>query len=144
MTPTRKAPALGRLGPFTARRGWRVIGVWIALTLLGAVASGKLSPRWNQSSTVPGAPAYEGGQRTLAAFGAGVRAPNVVVFHTAGDATKDPAIEAAIQRAAAAMPGARTNARLTASRDRHTAFGLVYPPGQAGFDRGSEAEQMRV
>ena len=64
-----------------------MIAVWIVLTLVGAVASGQLSTRWYQSSAVPGQPAYEAGQRALDAFGAGVRAPNVVVFHSDGDAT---------------------------------------------------------
>jgi RND superfamily putative drug exporter len=150
MKPSPERPLLARLAVFTARHRWPVIGVWIVLTLVGAVASGQLAGRWNQSSTVPGAPAYETGQRTLAAFGAGVRAPNVVVFHTAGDATKSAAIEQAMRRAAATMPGARSSSYFSTgdamyvSADRHTTFQVVYPPGQASFDRGSEAERMRA
>ena len=100
---------LGRLAHFTARHRWPVIGVWIALTLLGGVAAGKLSSRWYQSFSIPGKSAYEANQRTLKAFGSGVRPPNVVVFHTSGDATKSDAIKRAMQRAAATMPGARTS-----------------------------------
>src|SRR5262249_5338365 len=109
IAPTETTPLLGRLARFTARHRWPVIAVWIALTLVGAVASGSLGDRWSQSSAVPGQPAYEAGQRTLHAFGAGVRAPDVVVFHTAGDATRSTAIEQGMQRAAATMPGARTS-----------------------------------
>src|SRR2546423_4332925 len=118
---------LGRLAYFTARHRWAVIGVWIALTLLGGVAAGKLSSRWYQSFSIPGKPAYEASQRTLKALGVGVRPPNVVVFHTAGDPTKSVAIEQAKRRAAAAVPGARTSPALSTppplsiSRDPHTA-----------------------
>src|SRR5437867_194782 len=107
--PSRDIGPLGRLAQFTARRRWWVIGIWVVLTLVGGVAAGKLSTRWYQSVTIPGKPAYEAGQRTLKAFGAGVRAPNVVVFHTDGDATKNRGIEQAMQRAAATMSGARTS-----------------------------------
>src|SRR4051812_12876417 len=88
---------MSSLARFVFRHRWPVIGVWIALTLLGAVLSGKLSSRWYQSSAVPGAPAYEAGQRTLAAFGAGVRSPDVVVVH--GDVS---ALDGALRRGAGA------------------------------------------
>ena len=135
---------------FIVRRRRLVIGVWLVLTIVGVVASGQLSSRWYQSSAVPGGPAYEAGQRALAAFGTGARAPNVVVFHTAGDATRSRAIAAAMRRAAAAVPGARTSSYFSTgnpmylSRDRHTTFQVVYPPGAARLDRGSSAERMRA
>jgi hypothetical protein len=68
---------LGRLAHFIPRHRWPVIGVWVVLTLFGAVAAGQLSSRWYQSLAVPGKPAYETSQRTLKALGVGVRAPNV-------------------------------------------------------------------
>jgi putative drug exporter of the RND superfamily len=141
---------LGRLAYFTARHRWAVIGVWIVLTLLGGVAAGKLSSRWYQSFSIPGKPAYEASQRTLKAFGVGVRPPNVVVFHTAGDATKSAAIRQAMQRAAATMPGALTSSyfsthdEMYVSRDRHTTFLEVYPPGTPSFDSKSGAKEMRA
>src|SRR6266567_5830981 len=119
---------LGRLAHFIARHRWPVIGVWIVLTLIGGVAAGKLSSRWYQSFSIPGRSAYEASQRTLTAFGVGVRPPNVVVFHTSGDATKSPAIRAAMQRAAGTLPGALTSSYFSThnsmyvSRDRHTTF----------------------
>jgi putative drug exporter of the RND superfamily len=144
------AGRLGRLAHFIARHRWQVIGVWVVLTLFGAVAAGQLSSRWYQSLAVPGKPAYQASQRTLKALGVGVRAPNVVVFHTNGDATKDRAIEPAMQRAAATMPGARTSSYFSTgsliyvSGDRHTTFEEVYPPGPGGLDKKSGAEQMRA
>jgi putative drug exporter of the RND superfamily len=150
MPPSTDRPILARLALFTARHRWPVIGVWIALTVMGAFASGQLSSRWYQGSAVPGGPAYEAGQRTLEASGVGIRAPSVVVFHTAGDATKSPAIRQAMERAAAAVPGARTSSYhstgnpMYVSRDRHTTFQVLYPPGQARFDLGSGAERIRA
>src|SRR5215211_5639956 len=123
---------------FISRHRWPVIGIWIVLTLVGLVTAGRLSDRWYQGSAVPGAPAYEAGQRTLDRFGAGVRAPNVVVVHG-----EPGAIGPAVRRAAATMPGARTGAAHT-SADGRTAYALVYPPGQASFDKTSQAERMRT
>ena len=146
----RSAGSLARLAQFIARRRWVVIGVWIVLMLVGGVAAGKLSGRWYQSFSLPGKPAYEASQRTLKALGVGVRPPNVVVFHTAGDATKSVAIKQAMQRAAATVPGARssssfsTHSTMYVSRDRHTAFLEVYPPGSSKFDTNSGAAGMRA
>ena len=141
---------LGRLAHFIARHRWAVIVVWIVLTLIGGVAAGKLSNRWYQSFSIPGKPAYEASQRALKAFGAGVRPPNVVVFHTKGDATRSAAIRAAMQRAADTMPGALTSSYFSThnlmyvSRDRHTTFLEVYPPGSPKFDTKSGAKRMRA
>src|SRR6266498_1805367 len=128
---------LTRLAHLTVRHCWAVIGAWLVLTLFGGFAAGKVSTRWYQSLSIPGKPAYEASQRTLKALGVGARPPNVVVFHTSGDATKSKAIEQAMQRAAAIMPGARTSSYFSTgslmyvSRDRHTTFAEVYPPGPA-------------
>jgi putative drug exporter of the RND superfamily len=144
------AGRLGRLAHFITRHRWRVIGVWVVLTLVGGVAAGQLSSRWYQSLSVPGKPAYEGSQRTLKALGVGARPPNVVVFHTSGDATKNEAIKRAMQRAAATLPGARTSSYFSTgnlmyvSPDRHTTFEEVYPPGPAGLDKKSGAEKLRA
>jgi RND superfamily putative drug exporter len=141
---------LGRLAHLIARHRWPVIAVWIVLTLFGGVAAGKLSSRWYQSFSIPGKPAYEASQRALKAFGVGVRPPNVVVFHTDGDATKSTAIKQAMQRAAATMPGALTSSYFSTqnamyvSRDRHTTFLEVYPPGSPKFSSTSGANKMRA
>jgi putative drug exporter of the RND superfamily len=141
---------LGRLAHFTARHRWAVIGIWVVLTLIGGMAAGKLSKRWYQSFSIPGKPAYEASQRTLKSFGVGVRPPNVVVFHTAGDATRSGAIRAAMQRAAGTTPGALTSSwfsmhnSMYVSRDRHTMFMEVYPPGTPSFNTKSGANAMRA
>src|SRR5581483_880168 len=100
---------LARLAHVVMRRRKRIIGVWLVLTVFGAYAAGQVSKRWYQSFSIPGRSAYEANQRTLKTFGTGVRPPNVVVFHTSGDATKSVAIKRATERAAATMPGARTS-----------------------------------
>src|SRR3954447_10551812 len=128
-------PGLTRLARFTTRHRWPVIAVWILLTLVGAVAAGKLSNRWYQTFSVPGKPAYEASTRTLKALGAGVRPPNVVVFHSEGDITKSPAVRAAMERTAAVSPRALTSSFFSTgslayvSHDRHTTFQEIYPPG---------------
>jgi putative drug exporter of the RND superfamily len=121
------------------------------LTLLGGVSAGKLSTRWYQSTAIPGKPAYETGQRVLEAFGAGVRVPNVVVYHSSsGDITRDTAVRAATARVEKANPGALTSSYFSTrslvyvSRDRHTTFQEVYPAGRAGVDRKSGAVKMRA
>jgi putative drug exporter of the RND superfamily len=141
---------LARLAHTVARHRRAVIVVWVVLTLFGGFAAGKVSKRWYQSFSIPGKSAYEANQRTLKAFGSGVRPPDVVVFHTNGDATKSDAIKRAMRRAAATMPGARTSSffstgsSIYVSRDRHTTFEEVYPPGLAKFDTKSGAGRMRA
>ncbi len=141
---------LARLAHFVARHRWPVIGVWIVLTLFGGFAAGQVSKRWYQSFSIPGKSAYEADQRTLHEFNTGVRPPNVVVFHTSGDATKNQAIAQAMKRAAATMPGARisswfsTRNSMYVSADRHTTFMEVYPPGTATFSSTSGAAPMRA
>jgi RND superfamily putative drug exporter len=141
---------LGRLAHVIARHRWPVIAAWVVLTVIGGVAAGKLSSRWYQSFSIPGKSAYEASQRTLKEFGVGVRPPNVVVFHTSGDATKSAAIRQAMQRAAATTPGALTSSYFSThnsmyvSKDGHTTFMEVYPPGSPKFDSKSGVKKMRA
>src|SRR5947209_4365511 len=146
----RDSGLLARLAHFTARHRRAVIGIWIVLTLFGGFAAGQLSKRWYQSFSIPGKPAYEASQRALKSFGAGVRPPSVVVFHTSGDATKSSAIQAAMRRAAGTMPGALTSSYFSTqnamyvSRDRHTTFEEIYPPGSPNFSTKSGEAAMRA
>ena len=128
-----------------------MIAAWIVLTLFGGFAAGKLSSRWYQSLAVPGKPAYEGSQRTFKALGAGVRSPNIVVFHSSSvDVSKSPAVRAAMARVVKASPGALTSSYFSTgnpmyvSRDRHTTFLQVYLPGRAGLDVKSGAAKIRA
>jgi RND superfamily putative drug exporter len=142
---------LERLAHFTNRYRWPVIAAWIVLTLFGGYAAGQLSSRWYQSLAVPGKSAYEGGQRTFKALGAGVRSPNTVVFHSAvADVSKSPAVREAMARVVEASPGALTSSYFSTgnamyvSRDRHTTFLQVYLPGRAGLDVKSGAPKIRA
>jgi RND superfamily putative drug exporter len=151
MAHAANAGKLARLAHFTARHRWPVIAVWIVLTLFGGYAAGQLSSRWYQSLAVPGKPAYEASQRTFKAFGAGVRSPNTVVFHSSRvDVTKSPAVRAAMARVVKASPGALTSSYYStgnlmyASADRHTTFLQVYLPGRAGLDVKSGAPKLRA
>ncbi len=98
---------LGRLGLFIARYRWPVIGAWIVLTLFGALRPGSCRRAGTRASSVPGKPAYEASQRTLKALGAGVRPPNVVVFHSRRRRHEEPGGRAAMERAAATHARAR-------------------------------------
>ena len=149
--PRRDVGPLGRLAHFTARYRWPVIAAWIVLTLVGGVAAGKLSTRWYQSTAVPGKSAYEGSLRTLKALGVGQRPPNIVVLHSSNvDVTKSPAVRAAMARVVNANPRALTSSYFSTgnamyvSRDRHTTFLQVYPPGANALNVKSGAAKMRA
>src|SRR6201993_2214077 len=141
---------LARLAHLISRHRRKVIFAWVALTLFGAFSASQVSKRWYQSFSIPGKSAYEANQRTLKTFGTGIRPPDVVVFHTSADATKSTAIAAAMKRAAAAMPGSRTSSYFSThdlmyvSKDRHTTFEEVYPPGPSTFSTTSGAYAVRA
>jgi RND superfamily putative drug exporter len=141
---------LARLAHVVSRHRRKVIFAWVALTLFGAFSASQVSKRWYQSFSIPGKSAYEANQRTLKVFGTGIRAPNVVVFHTTGDATKNAAIAAAMRRAAAAVPHSRWSSYFTThdlmyvSKDRHTTFEEIYPPGPSTFSTTSGADTVRA
>jgi RND superfamily putative drug exporter len=141
---------LERLAHLTVRRRRLVIGLWLVLTVFGGFAAGKVSTRWYQSLAIPHQPAYEASQRALGSLGVGARAPIVVVLRTRGDASASPAVKQAAQRAAAAVPGARTTSyfstgeEMYVSRDRHTTFVELYPPGPVGTDVLSGAAAIRA
>src|SRR6476469_2526723 len=140
---------LARLAHLIARRRWYVIGVWIVLTLFGGFAAGQVSKRWFQSFSIPGKPADESDQQSFQTCHTGIRPPNVVVFHTSGDATKSDAIKQAMARASNESPGSRSSSYFTTknamyvSRDKHTTFLEVYPSGESTFDSTSGAQKMR-
>jgi RND superfamily putative drug exporter len=141
---------LARLGHVVVRRRRWVIGAWILLTLFGAYSAQRVSSRWFQSFSIPGYSAYEANERTLKAFGSGEQAPLVAVFHTSGDVTKAAGIPAAISAAAAVNPGSRTSSywstgsRAYLSKDGHTAFAEIYPPGRPTFSSSVKIDQVRA
>jgi RND superfamily putative drug exporter len=141
---------LERLAHLISRHRRKVIFAWVALTLFGAFSASQVSKRWYQSFSIPGKSAYEANQRTLKTFGTGIRPPDVVVFHTSGDTTKNAAIAAAMRRASAAVPGSRSSSYFSThnpmyvSKDGHTTFEEVYPPGTSTFSTKSGAYAVRV
>ena len=141
---------LARLAHLIARKRWYVIGAWLVLTLFGGFAAGQVSKRWYQSFSIPGKSAYEANQRMFNRFGTGLRPPNVVVYHTAGDITKNAAVKQSMARVAAANPDARTSdyfstgSSMYVSKDRHTTFMQVYLPGSPTFSSTSGAKPMRA
>ena len=121
------------------RRRKLVIGVWVVLTLFGAFSAGQVSKRWFQSFSIPGYSGYETNQKTLHIFKTGENPPLVAVFHSSGDITKQAGIEKAIAAGASVDPGSRvssywsTGSTAYVSKDRHTTFAEIYPPGEPTF-----------
>src|SRR5438034_7929367 len=139
-----------RLARTVIRRRRVVVGVWLALTIFGAYSAARVSKRWFESFSIPGYSAYEANQRTLHTFGTGEQAPLVAVFHSDGDVTKVSGIDAAIAAAAGVNPGSRvssywsTGSRAYVSKDGHTAFAEIYPPGSPTFSSSVHIDQVRA
>ena len=129
-----------RLAYYVVHHRRLVIGAWILLTAFGAFSAGKVSDRWLEDFSIPGAPGYEADQRALAKLGNGELFPRVLVFRADEDVTKVPGVEAAIEKVVAANPGSRvssffnTGDDLYVSDDRTITFANVYPAGQFSFE----------
>src|SRR5690348_17879863 len=145
-------PLLARLAHLIARRRKIVVVAWAILTLFGAAVSAPhVSKRWFQSFSIPGFSAYEANQRTLKTFGSGEQPPLLAVFSTPnGDITTLRGIQPAIDAGAAIMPKARvgswfaTHSDGYVSRDRHTMFATIYPPGNATFSKAPPIKRVRA
>jgi RND superfamily putative drug exporter len=125
-----------------------VVAVWAVLTLFGAYSAAKVSNRWFESFSIPGYSAYETNQKVLKTFGTGERPPFVAVFHSDGDIRKQN-LEPAIDGAAGVNPGSRvssylnTHSNMYVSKDRHTAFAEIYPPGENNFTEDVHINDVR-
>ncbi|HSB39960.1 MAG TPA: MMPL family transporter [Gaiellaceae bacterium] len=143
-------PRLARLAHVIVRRRKAVIAIWVLLTLFGAYSAGRVSDRWFESFSIPGYSSYEANQRTLKTFGTGEQAPLVAVFHSDGDVTKETGITRAIDAAAQVNPGSRvssffsTGSRAYVSKDGHTTFAEIYPPGTPTFSSSVHIKQVRA
>jgi RND superfamily putative drug exporter len=130
------------------RRRRLIVVVWVALTLLGAYAAGSIS--WLEQFSIPGYSAYEANQRALKDLGSGAQAPHVAVFQATGDVTKVPGLERAIDGLRADFPRYRvgswysTRSDAYVSRDRHTMFATIYPPGRPGFGNDTRTDEIRA
>src|SRR5262245_55080456 len=97
-----------RLANLVRRHPWRVIGVWVVLTVVGGFSASRLQDRWFQSFSIPGFSGYEANQRTLKTFGSGEQVPLVAVLSSPDrDITKVDGIAQAIDATAAEVPGSR-------------------------------------
>jgi RND superfamily putative drug exporter len=142
---------LDRLAHLIHRRRRVVIGVWIVLTVFGAYASSAVSKRWLEQFSIPGFSAYEANQRALKTFGSGAQAPLVLVFTAPGkDVTAVTGVQGAIDAAAAKNPGSRvssyfaTHSPAYVSKDGHTTFAEIYPPGKPGFTTKLPLKETRA
>ncbi|MFL6039685.1 MAG: MMPL family transporter, partial [Gaiellaceae bacterium] len=141
---------LARLAHIVYRRRKSVIALWILLTLFGVFATAKVSNRWFESFSIPGYSGYEANQRTLKTFGVGEQSPLVAVFRSDGDVTKAAGIKNAIAAGATVNPGSlvssywSTGSRAYVSKDGHTTFAEIYPPGTPGFSSTTHIDQVRA
>ncbi len=125
----------------TIRGRWAFVGIWILLTVAGAMATGKLADRWFEQFTIPGYSAYEANQRTLETFGTGRQYPMVLVFSVKdGDIREQTGIADAIAAGAAVNKGSRTNSWFETkndafvSADGKTMFAQIHPAGVTTFE----------
>jgi putative drug exporter of the RND superfamily len=138
-----------RLAHLVLRRRRAIVFAWIALTLLGAYSANAVSKRWLEQFSIPGYSAYEANQRTLKTFGTGENAPLVAVFVSKGDVTKDRGTARAVAAGAKVNPGSRVSSYFSTgsdayvSKDRHTTFAEIYPPGNQGFNANLHIKDVR-
>src|SRR5690349_6321813 len=143
---------LERLAHTIIRRRRIVFALWIVLTLIGASLAGGIGNRLSQQFSIPGYSAYEANQRIFKETHTGKNFPLVPVFHSAsGDVTKQPGIERRIAAAARINPGSRVSSYFNTggssayvSKDRHTTFAVIYPPGRADFNGLKTLPQTRA
>jgi len=140
-----------RLARLVLRRRKTIIALWLALTVLGAYSAARVSNRWLEQFSIPGYSAYEANQRTVKTFGSGENAPLVAVIVASGrDVTKVAGVQTALDKAAQQTPGARssnyftTHSDVYVSRDRHTTFAEIFPPGQQGFNSVNTIDATRA
>jgi RND superfamily putative drug exporter len=141
---------LERLAHFVIRRRRWIVLAWLAVFLFGLFTTTRLADRWFESFSIPGYSAYEANQRAVKTFGNGEQAPVVAVFRSSGDVTKEKGIAGSIAKAATVNPGSRTSSWFSTgsdayvSKDRHTTFAEIYPPGQPGFSSNVHIKKIRA
>ncbi len=135
----------------TIRGRWVFVGLWLILTVAGAMATGKLADRWFEQFSIPGYSAYEANQRTLEKFGTGRQYPLVAVFTVAnGDVRAQAGIEKAIAAGEAENKGARVSSWFATkddtfvSADHKTMFAAIYPAGESSFTTVLPIKQTRA
>ena len=136
---------LERLGHLVLRHRRAVVGVWVVFTVVGGFAAPRAVNRLSTTFSIPSSRSYQNNERIVRTFGNGDQNPMVLVFHDpSGQVTQAPGIRSAIAAALAVNHGARVSSYFTTganravyvSRDGHTMFAEVYPPGANGFGAG--------
>jgi putative drug exporter of the RND superfamily len=134
---------LRRLAGLVLRHRTIVLLTWLALTAFGGFAAPHAVDRLLTTFSIPGSAAYKANQQVVHTFRNGDQQPLVVVFHNPrADVTTTRGIQDSLARALSVNPGARvssyfnTRSHAYVSRDRHTMFAEIYPPGAAGFGGG--------
>ena len=136
---------LESLAHFVIRHRKAVLVVWIALTIFGGFAAPRATDRMLTTFTLPGSKSFQNSEQIMRAFGNGAQNPMVLVFHDpTGNVTQAPGIEQAVDAAAKVNPGSRvssyfntgSNSALYVSKDQHTMFAAIYPPGENDFSSG--------
>ncbi len=123
---------------------------WLVLTFFGVFSAQRVSKRWLEQFSIPGYSAYEANQRTLKTFGTGEAPPHVAVFTAKGDVTKVSGLRRPLAEVARQYPRFRVASYFTSgnrayvSRDGHTMFATIYPPGNEGFNADSRAGDIRA
>jgi RND superfamily putative drug exporter len=140
---------LERLARFVIHHRLLIVGGWLVLTVIGAFSANEINKRWLDQFSIPGYSAYEANQRTLKVFGNGAQPPHVALFTVEGDVREDRAIPAALARFHRQFPNFRigsyysTKSSAYVSKDGHSTFATIYPPGQAGFSSESHTGDVR-
>ena len=133
------ARGVSRVARWSVTHRWLVIIAWILLLGVGGLLAAKSASRLSFTFDLPGQPAYEANTAITRTFGSGGDNPPLVavVRLPAGTTVRSPGarrqLQAVFDRAAAALPGARTASYLTTgnrafvSADDRTTFALLYP-----------------
>src|SRR5690349_10439786 len=146
----RGGDVLEALARFVIRHRRLVLVGWLVLTIFGAFSASQINKRWLDQFSIPGYSAYEANQRTLKTFGTGAQPPHVALFTVKGDVTKDKAIGQTLARFHQQQPQYRigsyysTGSRAYVSKDGHTTFATIYPPGKPGFSSDSHTKAVRA
>ena len=139
-----------RLAHLVIRRRRWIVAAWILLFLFGIFTTSKIGKRWFESFSIPGYSAYEANQRTLKTFGSGEQAPLVVVFEADGRRRPGARDRGGGRCAGRRQPGLphqhyfSTGSNAYVSKDRHTTFAEIYPPGLPGFDSTVHVKKVRA
>jgi len=128
---------LGHLARVVLRHQWLVVGVWIALTVLGVVVAPLAVNRMLTTFSIPGSKTYQANQQIVQTFHNGDQPPLVVVLQDpSGDVTRVAGAKRTLTAALRVNPGARqssffsTHSPLYVSKDHHSMFAEIYPSGR--------------